>query len=225
MKDILLFVETHGVAIVITGIVLFFGYSFGKIELDYWRQKRKGDAKLLPDEQMQIVLKVTPEIKSVLREILLQTHSSRAYIFQFHNGSYGFGGQPFIYMSNTYEILSGTAVSQHHARQNMPFTLYDSLVTGLINNDTIVINPKSKTKEYDEIVYETMEKRGNILTICTKLVDEHKKMVGFVGVDYCKNSRSLCNNEAIQDIIKIVFKEAQILGTLLCVKVQEHHHQ
>jgi len=171
-------------------------------------------------ESVGIILKITPEIKAVLKELLLQTHCSRAYIFSFHNGQEGFGGLPFVYMSNTYEVLSGKADSQHHARQNMSFTMYDTFIKQLLEKDVLVMSPDNRTDEYDDMVYETLVKRGIKLTIRTKLNDEHGRIIGYLGIDFCKGDMMLFKDEAIPRLEKIVYKEAQILSTLLYVKVE-----
>jgi len=220
MEKILTFIENHGIAIVVTAIVIYFLYRFGKIELDYWQAKRKISVTNY-DDVMDKVLKVTPEVKGVMKEILLQTHCSRVHISQFHNGTEGFGGQPFIYMSNTYEVTDGTAPSQYHARQKMPFTLYDSLVRNIILHDTIVIDPRNRIDDFDGMVYETVEQRGNVMSICTKLVDENKKAIGYLGIDYCATDDFPFNPDGIERVRRILFREAQTISTLLYVRVSQ----
>jgi len=174
------------------------------------------------NETVKTRLRITPEVKSVLKELLLQTHASRAYVFEFHNGTTSLGGLPFIYMSCTYEVLGQTASSQMHARQQMPFTLFDSLITRLIQEDVATVDVRDKSDKFDLIIYETIEKRGTTVLIGTKLLDEHKRVIGFLGIDYCDlpNKTILKDDEtAIREIEKIVFREAQALSTLLYVKI------
>ena len=218
---LLKFMADYGVALVITALVLYFAVKFGLLYYEHIKEKLNLSRGASHDEQMKWVLTITPEIKSVLREILLQTHCSRAYIFLFHNGNQSAGGYPFAYMSVKHEVLSGTAMSQWQARQNMPFELFDTLVTAVIKNETIVIDPKNKTEEFDDMVYGTMEKRGNVMTICSKLVDEYKRVIGFMGIDYSASDEIPFNEKGIDNVRQVLFKEAQTVSTLLYVKVRE----
>jgi len=129
---------------------------------------------------------------------------------------------PFIYMENTYEVLGQSATSQKHARQKMPFTLYDSLTDQLSKKDVVTVDTRNKTDEFDPIIYETMDKRGSTILIATKLLNEHKRAIGFLGIDYCGNPNSSIfkdDKDALKEIEKIVFREAQALSTLLYVKI------
>jgi hypothetical protein len=176
------------------------------------------------DETMKTRLRINPEVKGVLKELRLQTHASRAYVFEFHNGTTSLGGLPFIYMSNTYEVLGQMATSQMHARQHMPFTLYDSLIDRIMQDDVVTVDTRSKTGEFDSIIYETLEKRGTTILIGTKLLDEHKRVIGFLGIDYCgiPDTAIIKGDEnAIKEIEKIVFREAQALSTLFYVKISK----
>jgi len=226
MQEILTFIENHTVSIVITAVVIFFLIKFGSlganyigIKLDHLKHKLKHDIATSHEEDVKTILKITPEVKAVLKELVLQTHCSRAYIFDFHNGQVSMGGLPFIYMSCTYEVLSGTATSEYHARQRMPFTLYDTFIKGIVDKDVININVENQTNEFDPIVYETIKQRHTKILIATKLVDENKRVIGFLGIDFCKNDMFMFNDKAIKQVEKIVYKEAQILSTLLYAKI------
>ena len=170
-------------------------------------------------------IKITPEVKSVLRDVLLQTQASRAYVFEFHNGAVSLGGLPFVFMSCTYEELGKTATSQKHARQQMPIMLYDSLVLKLIKEDIVRVDNRTRTGDFDLLVYETLEKRGTLLLIGTKLLDEGRRAIGFLGIDYCAENLDTTmlkdDEETMQKIENIVYKEAQVLSTLLYVKVTQ----
>ena len=173
-------------------------------------------------ETVKTRLRITPEVKSVLKELLLHTHASRAYVFEFHNGKTSIGGLPFIYMSNTYEVLGPTASSQTHARQQMPFTLFDSLISQVIRRDAVTIDLRNRSEDIDPIVYETLDKRGTTVMIGTKLQDEHKRVIGFLGVDFCDDQGAALvgtGESALAEIERIVFREAQALSTLLYVKI------
>ena len=210
-------------ALVMCAALVFYAVLTGINALKKWTDLKMSNAKVpTHSETVKTRLKITPEVKSVLNALLLQTHASRAYVFEFHNGTTSLGGLPFIYMSNTYEVLGQTASSQMHARQHMPFTLYDSLITHLIQQDVVTVDIRNKSDAFDAIIYETLDKRGTTVLIGTKLLDEHKRVIGFLGIDYCGHPNKLMfkdDADAIGEIEKIVFREAQALSTLLYVKI------
>ena len=210
-------------ALVMCAALIGYGVYTGINAFKKWFEHKISKENQMPhNEVINTRLKITPEVKGVLKKLLLQTHASRAYVFEFHNGTTSLGGLPFVYMSNTYEILGQTASSQMHARQQMPFTLFDSLVTQLMQKDVVTVDTRNKTSDFDLIIYETLEKRGTTILVGTKLLDEHKRVIGFLGIDYCGslNKTIFCNDEtAIKEIEKIVFREAQALSTLLYVRI------
>ena len=56
------------------------------------------------------------------------------------------------------------------------------------------------------------------------MLDEHKRVIGFLGIDYCGHPNSKIfkdDEEAIKEIEKIVYREAQALSTLLYVKISK----
>jgi len=190
--------------------------------------KKWFDLKLLREgalphnEAVKTRLRITPEVKSVLKELLLQTHASRAYVFEFHNGTTSLGGMPFIYMSNTYEVLAQAASSQMHARQTMPFTLFDTFITQIIQRDVVTVDVRNRSDDFDPMIYETIAKRGTTVLVGTKLLDEHKRIIGYLGIDYCEGpNKTIFRDNAMKEIERIVFREAQALSTLLYVKVSK----
>ena len=213
-----------GVLTICAGIVCFFAVT-GIFILKKWAEKKLlKENKLEHDEKINKRLKITPEVKNVLKELLLHTHAWRAYVFEFHNGKTNLGGLPFLFMSCTYEVLGQTASSQIGARQNMPFTLFDSLITKIMHNEVVTVDTRNKADDFDMIIYETMKKRGTIILIGTKLLDEHKRVIGFLGIDYCDtpDTAIIKNDEiALKGIEKIVFRDAQIISTLLNVKISK----
>ena len=212
-----------GALVMCAGLIGYGVYTGINILRKWFEHKISKENEAKPHaETIETRLKITPEVKSVLKELLLQTHACRAFVFEFHNGTTSLGGLPFIYMSCTYEVLSQTASSQLHARQRMPFTLFDSIVTQLVQRDVISVDCRDKSELYDPIIYNTMKKRNTSLLICSKLFDEHKRVIGFVGIDYCDQpGRVLFRDDegAIKEMEKIVLREAQALSTLLYVKI------
>jgi hypothetical protein len=241
ISSVAILVAEHGVSIASAIVILY-----GVIRLINFAA-RLAEHKLLVstvtrgsarDDPATTRIVISPPVHGALNHLRLRARADRAYIFEFHSKCNSLGGLPFLHMSCSYEALSEDASSQLNARLNMPFSLFDSLVNLLIKQDVVMIDTRERISEIDPIVYETIEKRGTVIVIGAKLLNEQRRPIGFAGLDFCEppdiaiinvdtafinadTAFITADTAAIEETKKIVFKETQILSALLYVKADE----
>ena len=209
-------ITTYGLSIVISGLVLFFAVKFGNIFLNDFQNKR-GVKK--HDELTTIRNQVGSVINALLERTVLRTRADRVYVFEFHNGSLSMGGLPFLKMTNTYEALGQYGKTELHKRADMPFLLFQTFVDAVYEKEHLVIDAENRTDEFAPLVYEILEERNIRITIRAKITDLNRKVIGYLGIDYCKGNP--ISREAAESNIDTLMNVATELGALLSVNDKE----
>ena len=211
MGEVIQLISTYGLALVISGLVIYFAIQFGNIALEEARRKR--DAKR-HDGLAAMRNQVSTTINALIERTLLRARACRVYVFEFHNGTQTMGGLPFLKMTNTYEALGEGAKSEAHRRENMSLQLYSSFIDALCANDYLVMDVNDRTGDYSQLVYETLVERGIAVTVRAKIMDINKKVIGYLGIDFCNEEP---DSATVRDSVGIVQDVAVELGALLSV--------
>jgi len=213
MEDILKAISTYGLALVISGVVIYFAIQFGHVHLEKFKQKRL----IQKHDELAILRKqISSTINALLERTVLRAHADRVYVFELHNGTTSMGGLPFLKMTNTYEALGEKAQSQIHNRENMPMQMYSSFIDAIYNNDYIVMDVENRTQDYSKLIYETLAAGDIKITVRCKISDLNKKVIGYVGIDFCNGNNP--REEDVYESVKIVQDTAIEVGALLTVK-------
>ena len=218
MNEILMMISTYGLALVITGLVLYYAIQFGNVFLEDAKSKR---AEKKHDDLVSLRTQISSTIIALLERTVLRARGCRAYVFEFHNGAVSMGGLPFLKMTNTYEALNNGVKSELHKRENMPMQLFASFVDALYKEDSLVMDVRNRTDMLSPFIYETLVERGVSVIVCAKITDINKRVIGYFGIDYCAE-RPL-DDEVIKEAVKIVEDEAVELGALLSVNVRKEN--
>ena len=212
MEEMMKLISTYGLALVIVGLLLYFAVQYVLVHLEDYKQKRNIKKH---DELATLRNQISSAVEAVIERTLLRTRASRVYVFEFHNGSTSMGGLPFLKMTNTYEALGEGAKSERHKRAAMPMQLYSSFVDAIYNKEYLVINTNNRTDEYSKLVYETLAERDISTIVCAKLMDINRRVIGYLGIDYC-NEKPV-EESIIQESVRIAQDVAVELGALLSV--------
>lgn len=212
MEEVIKLISTYGLAIVISGLVLYFAVKFVNILIDEQREKR-GVA--THDERTKQRNSVGAEIQSLLERLVLRCNADRAYVFEFHNGNLSLGGLPFLKMTNTYEALAPGIRSELHKRDSMPFQLFQTFVDAIYTREHLIMDTEQRTEEYSALVYEILEERNIKFTIRRRITDLNGKVIGYVGLDYCKGSEE--ERGRAEAYLPALRETATNLGALLSV--------
>lgn len=209
-------ISTYGLAIVISGLVLFFAIKF--INVVYRAFEAKHGVKT-HDELATHRNKVSAIITNLLDRAALKIHADRVYVFEFHNGSLSMGGLPFLKMTNTYEALAPGAKSELHKREGMPFQLFHTFVDAIYAEDWLCLDVDDREKKYQPLVYSILEERNVKITIRCKITDLQRRVIGYLGIDYCNGTE--VTREKAESYVGEMLSIATELGALLSVNSKD----
>ena len=209
MKEILDLISSNGLAIVISGLVLYFAIRLCNTLLD---NLKRGQSEKEHDELAALRREVSMEINKYLERVVLLARANRAYVFEFHNGTVSLGGLPFLKMSCTYEALHN-ATPEQHKRENMSLLLFSSFVDQIYNNEVVVLDVNNRIEGESPFMYEMLVERGVSITVRARIMDLSRKVIGYVGIDFCEPA----DDAAIEQGITVMKEAAAELGALLSV--------
>ena len=211
LNGILEAINTHGLALVISGIVIFLLFNAGNILIEYLRNKL--DVKK-HDDLVDKRGRVGAAIQELLDKLVLQTHADRAYVSEFHNTAVSIAGLPFLYTSCNYEALGEGAASAALARQNLSMQLYHKLMEAITKHPFVILDVNHRDESVEsQVGYETLAQRGVSVAVRVKITDNNKRAIGFVGLDY----GNPVDKTALERYIPMTREAAVKLGALLSV--------
>ena len=167
------------------------------------------------DERAAHRNQVGKTIMALLERTLHKTHSDRVYVFEFHNGNQSFGGLPFLKMTNTYEAHEPRVKPEIHKRESMPFLLFQSFVDAIYAKEYVIMDVGVQIDEFTSAEYGVLEARDIQFTLRAKITDLNRKVIGYLGIDYCVGSP--VTREAAEVHIETLLNAATELGALLSV--------
>lgn len=210
MNEIVSLIETKGLAITISAIAIYFSIQLINIYLDKLKTQTKEKKH---DELLEIRKKINLEIEKSLEKIMLKTSSSRAFVFEYHNGLTGLGGLPFLKMSNTYEVCNEGVSSQQSNLENMSCSMFSSLLNKIEEREFVLLDTKDRCKDLTNLTYETLVEQDVDKTLIVKLVNTKKSVIGYIGLDYCNGNENF-NKKHIKQLQELALE----VGALLSVK-------
>lgn len=210
MNEIIKIIETDGLAIVISALVVYGAAQTMNIFLDRLREKTIEKTHV---ELLEVRRRINIEINTMLERVMYKTNASRAYVFEFHNGLTGLGGLPFLKMSNTYEVCQGGISCHQRNLENMPCNLYSAFLHEIEINDYVLLDVNNRIDRIPNHTYELLVEQDVEKTLVVKLMNSKKMQIGFIGLDYC-----VCKDEYKEEHIEILEDLAKEIGALLSVK-------
>ena len=215
MEEILKYVSTYGLAVVISGVVIYYAVQFANIALERRRNETRENRH---DDLVLLRTQLSSTIQTMIDRAVIRTRASRVYVFEFHNGSVGMGGLPFAKMTNTYEALGEKVKSGVKQRANMPMQLYSTFVDAVFAEDCVLMNVNNRVNELSQFVYESLVELDVEIAVRAKIVDINKQVIGFLGIDYCQNNSP--DDVSLQESVNLVQDLGAEIGALLSVKKQ-----
>jgi|GEM_PF-4148281 len=157
-------------------------------------------------------VKVGVPIEKILERLLYSTNCNRAYVMEFHNGASNFANLGFLRMSCTYEACSPGIPSEIVGRTDMYAQMFSRGISAVMTRDYLILDTRNPNAEDEtKLAYETLRERKVLVTVRVKIVDIHKQVIGYLGIDFCKEP----DEEAVNQSIEKLKSAAIELGVLL----------
>lgn len=213
MDEMLKWITTYGLAIVISGVVIYLAFRFGLARLHDYERRMGLIRQEKHDELDAIRTHVSPIVSGKLDKLLMRTKGDRSYAFEFHNGSVSDGGLPFLKMTCEYEELANNAGSELHRRENMSRHLLAKFVDALMRSPYLIMDVENRTDEFSDFEYAILVERKIILTVRAPLKNDRGRLIGYVGIDYGVRP----DKATVREAVTAIQYAATELGALLSV--------
>lgn len=126
------------------------------------------------------------KIQRILGSLITSSSNiSRAYVFKFHDGLIGISNLPFMFQSNTHEIVDYGISSEIQNLQSIPLSINLEKITSYIEKKCYNYIVQDIPKNRDLLSFnELLATQGILQSISCPLYDKSNILIGFVGIDY-----------------------------------------
>lgn len=138
-----------------------------------------------PTETRIVTIKNESDVRitRILEHLRVTTNADRAKLFQYHNGEKSIGGIPFLYVSNTHEIVGPGTSSEISRLQKLPSSLFIEAAQTTVDVKVCSQVTELTNKGAQEILISQGAK-----IVCTLPVYIDNDIVGIVSLNYTINN-------------------------------------
>ena len=147
--------------------------------------------------ELQVSVAVDTSANQTLNQVLTNTHANRAYIFRFHNGIPSPNNVPFIFHTNTHEVIKPGTNRIINFGQRLPSSLITSMSQEFLKRKCVSLyNINART---DSATYWFYESRAAIHMTRCAFFSNKGDLLGFIGIDYTEPTATsvVRNNEDV----------------------------
>ena len=133
-------------------------------------------------QELSTTIAVDQSVNQELQKLLESAQAHRSYLFRYHNGIPSVNGVPFIFHTNTHEVIRPGATRVINQNQRLP--------TGINSNSNFEFSRRKCVIIYDidrnvdGANYWHYQTRGAISMIRCAVYTNQGDMLGFVGIDF-----------------------------------------
>lgn len=174
--------------------------------LDLWQRSRSMQHFT---NELNTSIAVDARITEELQKALISMQADRTYVFRYHNGIPAVGGIPFIFHTNTHEIIRPGINRVISLMQRIPSSINVHMNQEFARGKCITLTDIDKdTTGHDYWYYQA---RGARQMIRCAVYSRQGDLIGFVGADYVNEGHS-GNLDAQEAALK---QAAQQVGQIL----------
>jgi hypothetical protein len=156
-------------------------------------------------KELQTSVAVDTQTKEELNKLLAVTNASRVYVFRYHNGTPSPNNVPFIFFTNTHEIIKPGANRVIDLNQRIPASLIHDMNIEFVKDKCVMLNDINKNP--NSANYWLFQTRNSIATIRCPFFSSKGDLIGFVGIDFTESTQ----DSALQSSGKKVHESAKNL--------------
>jgi len=134
------------------------------------------------------------EIIKVLKKLRDEFLADRVYVFEFHNGEYFSSGSPMQKFTCTYEVVGDGVSAECHNPGEYRMSNYNDYISAIVNDRDYFVQNVEKLKD-DALLKSLLTQKGVKSLYNIPIRTFSGKTVGFLGLDYVKQSRRLSEEE------------------------------
>lgn len=159
--------------------------------------------------ELHTTIAIDTQVVAELQKALDSTHADRTYVFRYHNGIPAVGGVPFIFHTNTHEVIRPGTTRVIGLMQRIPSSINVVMNQSFARGRCIVLDDIDKDANDHDYWY--FQSRGARHMIRCPIYARQGDLIGFVGADYVNEGP----RPALDLYESIIKQSATALGIIL----------
>ena len=151
--------------------------------LDLWQQSRSMNHFRV---ELATTLAVDQGINQELQRLLDETGAHRSYLFRYHNGIATISGTPFMFHTNTHEMIKPGVARLIAYNQRLPTSINTAMNAEFARRNCVVMT--NLERQVESISYWYFQTRGAHSMIRCAVYSAQGDILGFVGVDFVERT-------------------------------------
>jgi hypothetical protein len=131
-------------------------------------------------------------INGALDAMIRQFKSSRAFVYQYHNGQMNTAGIHFDKISMTHERVQVEVHQNMMKMQNIPNSLFSGFNLYMLSEKKLFLPDIEQIKKTDLGLYQLVRNQGIKSLFLVGIFGFHNEPIGMVGIDYDDAPKTLC---------------------------------
>lgn len=174
--------------------------------LDIWNRSRSLEHFR---SELNTTLALDAQITDELQRTLRLNQADRAYVFRYHNGVPAVGGIPFIFHTNTHEVIRPGVPRVISLMQRIPSSINIHMNLEFAQNKCVVM--KDLDQDANSADYWYYQSRGAKHMVRCAFYSNQGDLLGFVGLDFM-NPQVELNLQSVEASLKVV---AENIGRII----------
>ena len=137
-------------------------------------------------QELSTTIAVDQAVNQELQKLLDATQGHRSYLFRYHNGIPTVNGVPFIFHSNTHEVIRPGITRVINQNQRLPTGINSSSNVEFSRRRCVVM--LDIDRNIDGANYWHYQTRGAISMVRCAVYTNQGDMLGFVGIDFVERT-------------------------------------
>lgn len=207
IEDILKWISDYGIALILSGIVIYVIIRLINIGLKYLETKIK-DKK--HDKLLDLRSNINEKVHSLIEQFLDESDGSRLQVIEFSNSVTSVAYLPFKYMSCTYEVYQIGEVSTGSKIDRLSTSLFTTFFSQLYNSDYVILDTNHRNTRMGGAIYDLMQGENEHRCLCCILRTSKGKALGYVAL----KKDGTFTKETIEGIQILADKISALLGVM-----------
>ncbi len=186
-------------------VTYIFTFHFEPL-LDLWQRNRSMEHFRY---ELSTTLAIDTQITEELQRTLRLNQADRAYVFRYHNGVPAVGGVPFIFHTNTHEVIRPGVSRVISLMQRIPSSINIHMNLEFAQNRCVVM--KDLDQDTHGADYWYYQSRSAKHMVRCAFYSPQGDLLGFVGLDYLSTQTEI-NLQSVEASLKVV---AENIGRLV----------
>lgn len=177
-----------------------------------WKRWKAHKAKLQREAASSMIPNLIKRDIGVYRdltELMVETKADRAFVIQFHNGTYYVNKANQMKMSCTHEIVKDGISREQDNMQDLLISRFPVMINDLLNAEFITICTKDKHDYFSQMLV-----NQGVGKCILAIVKDENILEGFVGISYIEGD-DLCSTIDAEKIGEVVVNYAARVGYML----------